>query len=350
MLGLLSIFDVSFGIFETMSSILIVFPVVLLCLVFAQSPSFYAATILLSKTSFGQMTLFSFICSISYMIHKLILHLFFEPLRTVEKEHLKERAWIHITESIFALSMFRNGMSLPLALVAVGLFLLKSCFWVTIDRIDYIGQFNFDKGYYFRLSFFIVILNIVNYMVIDYAVQQTLTKLSPWIMFGFDHLLLWIEFFTFMFKYLFFLSEINHGSIEWKASFMKKVELCTEFLKFSSLVAFFSYITQFYGLPIYLLRDLYISGRSFLNKVKEYIAYRKATLDMDRRYRTATATDLEASSDITCIICREDLLANYEIHSQKPKILPCGHILHFICLLSWLERQQSCPIWYFLLT
>lgn len=27
----------------------------------------------------------------------------------------------------------------------------------------------------------------------------------------------------------------------------------------------------------------------------------------------------------------------------RPKKLPCGHILHFACLRSWLERQQICP-------
>eukprot|EP00834_Sanchytrium_tribonematis_P007549 NODE_700_length_4628_cov_1.474718.p1 type:complete len:328 gc:universal NODE_700_length_4628_cov_1.474718:2907-3890(+) len=320
-------------------------PVILLGLIIAQSPSFYSATIILSKTSFGQMTLFGFICSISYTMHKFILNMFFEPLRTVEREHLKERAWIHVTESIFALSMFRNGMSLPLALCSVGLFLLKSCFWVSMDRIDYIGQFNFDKGYYIKLSIFVAVLNIVNYYVIEYAVQQTLIKLSPWIMFGFDHLLLWIEFLSYMFKYGFFLSEANSGPIEWKASFLKKVDLCCEFLKFSSLVAFFSYITQHYGLPIYLLRDLYVSGKNFTNKVKEYVRYRKATLDMDRKYATASPELLGSLDDTTCIICREELHPNYDSQRQKPKVLPCGHIFHFSCLLSWLERQQSCPVW-----
>ena len=333
-----------------MSNILFsIVPIAMLGAVYAQSPSFYAASILLSKTGFGQMTLFGCICSICFTIHKIILRLFFDPLRTVEKEHLKERAWIHVTESIFALSMFREGMSLPLALVAVFLFLLKSCFWVTVDRIDYIGQFNFEKRYYVKLAVFICVLNVINYYVVDYAIQQTIIKLSPWIMFGFDHLLIWIEFITFMFKYAFYLQELTHGPIEWKAPFMKKVELCCEFLKFSSLVAFFSYITQYYGLPIYLMRDLYISGRSFLNKIKEYIRYRKATLDMDRRYPTATEQDILNLNDNTCIICREELKFNFDHERQKPKILPCGHIFHFNCLLSWLERQQSCPIWYYLL-
>ena len=32
--------------------------------------------------------------------------------------------------------------------------------------------------------------------------------------------------------------------------------------------------------------------------------------------------------------------------NMTPKKLPCGHIFHFQCLRSWLERQQSCPTWF----
>lgn len=45
-----------------------------------------------------------------------------------------------------------------------------------------------------------------------------------------------------------------------------------------------------------------------------------------------------AQTDRTCIICREDMAV-----VDHPKKLPCGHIFHFRCLRSWLERQQSCP-------
>ena len=31
--------------------------------------------------------------------------------------------------------------------------------------------------------------------------------------------------------------------------------------------------------------------------------------------------------------------------NETPKKLQCGHIFHFHCLRSWLERQQSCPTW-----
>lgn len=58
-------------------------------------------------------------------------------------------------------------------------------------------------------------------------------------------------------------------------------------------------------------------------------------------------------SDRTCIICREDMVPQQPANernpnaaegpNQTPKKLPCGHIFHFYCLRSWLERQQSCP-------
>lgn len=81
---------------------------------------------------------------------------------------------------------------------------------------------------------------------------------------------------------------------------------------------------------------------------------------MNARYPDATAEEL--SRDGTCIICREEMrpwhqpaapggdnAANRRAsrvildERQRPKKLPCGHILHFGCLRSWLERQQVCP-------
>ena len=76
---------------------------------------------------------------------------------------------------------------------------------------------------------------------------------------------------------------------------------------------------------------------------------------MDQRYPNATEEELTAMSDRTCIICREEMVSTavQEPNTQSdgpnmtPKKLPCGHIFHFQCLRSWLERQQSCPTWYY---
>lgn len=116
----------------------------------------------------------------------------------------------------------------------------------------------------------------------------------------------------------------------------------------------------FAGIPIHMFRDLFLTTRSFLKRISDYLKYRNATRDMNSRYPDATPAELER--DGTCIICREDMTpweppnvphvnggaaprpnATPPDERKRPKKLPCGHILHVVCLRSWLERQQVCP-------
>ena len=116
----------------------------------------------------------------------------------------------------------------------------------------------------------------------------------------------------------------------------------------------------FSGIPIHMFRDLFVTTRSFLKRINDYLKYRNATKDMNSRYPDATQEELQR--DGTCIICREEMRTWQQPDEnrrpdgaarrvprsppderQRPKKLPCGHILHFGCLRSWLERQQVCP-------
>lgn len=133
---------------------------------------------------------------------------------------------------------------------------------------------------------------------------------------------------------------------------------------------------MFYGMPIHIIRDVAITIRSFFKRMSDFIRYRQATKDMNTRYPDASADEIQRED--VCIICREVMYAsqrtyeapdsqssqnhleenshdrNRNIDSNgaiaagnerfRPKKLPCGHILHYTCLRSWLERQQNCPI------
>ena len=103
------------------------------------------------------------------------------------------------------------------------------------------------------------------------------------------------------------------------------------------------------------MRDLFLSFRSFFKRVADFVRYRNATRDMNARYPDATPD--EVGREDVCIICREEMRPappttdangppqrmNPVAERMRPKKLPCGHILHFSCLRSWLERQQNCP-------
>lgn len=101
----------------------------------------------------------------------------------------------------------------------------------------------------------------------------------------------------------------------------------------------------FYGLPIHIVRDWFMTTRSFLKRLHALVRYRQALKHMDQ-YPDATAEEL--GREDTCIICREemrpwDAADAAQVERTRAKKLPCGHILHFGCLKSWLERQQVCP-------
>lgn len=136
-----------------------------------------------------------------------------------------------------------------------------------------------------------------------------------------------------------------------------------DFFKLVLYLTFFCVLCMFYGMPIHIIRDVALTIRSFYKRITDFVRYRQATRDMNARYPDASAEEV-AREDV-CIICREDMrpwqaqatagadqAGNSEPNSNgtaavderlRPKKLPCGHILHFACLRSWLERQQNCP-------
>ena len=158
-----------------------------------------------------------------------------------------------------------------------------------------------------------------------------------------------------------------------------------DFAKLLTYLTFFTVILLNYGIPLHILRDVWMTFRSFISRVSDLIRYRRATRDMDAQYPNATEEDVGRLGDRVCIICREEMvvagsgdrntdndaaqpdgLAGQEPEGQvdqrqptttptpvaddgpneTPKKLVCGHVFHFHCLRSWLERQQSCPTWY----
>ncbi|KAF7716556.1 Uncharacterized protein PECH_004357 [Penicillium ucsense] len=151
--------------------------------------------------------------------------------------------------------------------------------------------------------------------------------------------------------------EIDVPGWEEKGRWIFYLDLVTDFLKLVVYAGFFAILIRFFGLPIHILRDLVLTARSFVRRIGDFIRYRKATRDMSSRYPDATPE--ETAREDVCIICREEMISILPAAPTegapappppanvpdrlRPKKLPCGHVLHFACLRSWLERQQRCP-------
>jgi len=146
-------------------------------------------------------------------------------------------------------------------------------------------------------------------------------------------------------------TDIEVEGWEAKGRWVFYLDLATDFFKLVTYLSFFFILLIFYGLPLHIMRDVFLTCRSFFKRIGDFMRYRTATRDMNERYPDATEADF--GREDVCIICREEMRlyvppaqgqpTDPVAERMRPKKLPCGHVLHFSCLRSWLERQQICP-------
>ncbi|WVW79873.1 hypothetical protein I302_101843 [Kwoniella bestiolae CBS 10118] len=330
-------------------------------------PNFYAAAVALGRSSGALMVLANFALFNTILFGIGLKKIFFGQLRAIEYEHLFERLWIFLTESLLALTIFRDDFSAPFAFM-YGLLLFLKCFhWITADRVDYMDQIP-PPGpptlYHIRITSIILLLAIFDFALVSYSLEAILSEgVSAMVLFASEFTILNASILGTAARYTVGLVDLRRARgradappWEEKSMWLFYVDLTVDFMKLLTYLSFFLVILLHYGLPLHILRDVYMTLRSFVSRCGDLIRYRRATRDMDALYPDATEEEMERGGDRTCIICREEMIpravAEQEGNTgsgdgggpnETPKKLACGHIFHFHCLRSWLERQQSCP-------
>ncbi|GES76729.1 E3 ubiquitin-protein ligase synoviolin [Rhizophagus clarus] len=340
---------------------------------FRQRPNFYAACIYLSKSSACIMILMNMGFFLTIVLGKILQTVFFGSLRAVEIEHLYERAWYAFTETCLAMTIFRDEFNTSFVVTFTILLFLKIFHWLCQDRVEFMEQSPaVPISFHIRMISLMEILGIIDLILASYAINIAMhNEPNMMIMFAFEYSILTATILSTIIKYILNVIDMRREE-QWenKSIYVFYLELVTDFIKLIVYLIFFAIILVFYGIALHIIRDLYVTLRSFLQKCGDLIRYRRATRNMNERYPSATNEELERLSDRTCIICREEMIAaaavnnnannNNDAEPQRhnngdrrqgsnnnmgdvPKKLPCGHIFHFHCLRSWLERQQSCP-------
>ncbi|CAG8606426.1 3530_t:CDS:10 [Ambispora gerdemannii] len=341
---------------------------------FRQRSNFYAACIYLSKSSACMMILMNMGFFLMIIFGQILQHIFFGRLRALEIEHLYERAWYAVTETCLAMTIFRDEFDTKFFVTFTTLLFLKIFHWLCQDRVEYMEQLRVVRfSFHLRMVALMEILCTMDFILVLYAVGITMEKgPNMMIMFAFEYAILAATILSTFCKYVLNIIELRREE-PWqnKSLYVFYLELVTDFFKLITYLIFFASILKSYGLPLHIIRDVYVTLRSFLQKCGDLVRYRRATRNMNERYPNATVEELERLSDRTCIICREEMIAVVDVvanvaeapqgdaaraaqhrtpqqppnngSGDTPKKLPCGHIFHFHCLRSWLERQQSCP-------
>lgn len=336
--------------------------------------NFYSVAIYLSKSNRSVLILANFGLLVALLCGQLVQQIFFGALRPQEVERLYDRLWFFVTESLLAFTIFRDDFDIPFALMFGFLLFVRSFHWLASDRIEWMDQRPYPGPptlFHIRMTSLFVILWCIDLLMFAVAVESTLKNgIGGMMMFASEYAILMASATNTTAKYCVCVIDLRRArqrggenAPPWqnKSMWVFYIELVTDFLKLTTYLLFFLLIVAFYGLPLNIIRDVYLTGRSFVTRLRALIRYRAATRNMDERYPDASEAEMSAMTDRTCIICREEMFVhgvsgnqagdlgsnpaqqNSDGPNTTPKKLPCGHVFHFYCLRSWLERQQSCP-------
>ncbi|ATZ54026.1 Bchrd1 [Botrytis cinerea B05.10] len=386
---------------------------------FNQRANFYSACVYLAQSNLCLMILINLILFIFSSFMYGLQRLCYGPLRPIEIEQLYEKAWFAITETCLAMTIFREEVGAWFLVMFVALLTGKVWGWIGDGRVEILEQqppAN-PKLFHIRLSISLAVSVIYDAWLMSYTINTVIQQARPnmMVMFLFEFAVLTVSSSSTACRYLISVMEmrvvkkqteerlierkrevreeraemirqreiaraeagenyqeptaplpseddVEEMDIEvpgWEAKgqWVLTLDLITDFMKLSIYSSFFFILFTFYGLPIHIMRDLFVTARSFVKRLTAFLRYRRATHDMNSRYEDATVEDIQRED--TCIICREEMrpwsVTNPPVPAgaqprpgtvnerTRPKKLPCGHILHLGCLKSWLERQQVCP-------
>ncbi|KAG5646278.1 hypothetical protein DXG03_003874 [Asterophora parasitica] len=261
--------------------------------------NFYSVAISLAKSNRSVLALANFGFLFSLLCGHIVQRIFFGTLRANEVERLYDRLWFFITESLLAFTIFRDEFDIPFALMFGFLLFVKSFHWLAGDRIEWMDQRPYPGPsplFHIRMMALFIILWTTDFIMFLIAVENTLAHgVGGMVLFASEYGILMASVLNTISRYLLSTYELrragrrggeNAPPWENKSMWVFYIELATDFLKLTTYLVFFIIIITFYGLPLNIVRDVYITARSFVTRLRALHRYQTATRNMDQSRRT----------------------------------------------------------------
>jgi len=316
---------------------------------FYNKKQFYPSVVYLTKSNSSMAVIYMQAFVFALLIGKLMNKIFFGQLRPIEMEHLFERSWYVITETCLAFTVFRDDFSPKFVTMFTLLLFLKCFHWLAEDRVDYMERSPIiTMLFHLRIIGLMILLLILDINFVYTAYTHTLVKgASVQLVFGFEYAILFVNVISTFVRYLLHTIDLqNENPWENKGIYMLYTDLVLGFCRVVLYLTFMSLMIKIHTFPLFAIRPMYLSLRSFKKAFNDVVMSRRAIQNLNIMYPDVTQEQLSNYSDTICIICREEMsnaANNADASIQQIKKLPCDHIFHKSCLRSWFQRQQTCP-------
>jgi E3 ubiquitin-protein ligase synoviolin len=326
----------------------------------------YLALVYLSSSKWAYIVLGNALVASLIWTFQVFTSVFMNGLRLAEAEGLGDFFRWNITETCLALTMFRSELNVQTGILFLILVLAKCLHWVADMREGHLRmteeaivihpntQWPAIRWPHFQLLLCLGLLQLLDILAVVQCGQDILLNgPSVSILFAFEGAILLVSVISnILLWHLHVLDGLLHSLHEtsepssrvhrwihpWKdhkATLVFAVEVQAQAAKFLFYVTFFAIVMTYYGMPINLFREVYLSFQSLKQRLVAFGKYRQLMANMNR---FASPTQEEIDEDSSCIICRDEMTV------ETTKRLPgCGHLFHKSCLREWLVQQQSCP-------
>ena len=317
------------------------------CVLFAVATrvQFYPVMVFLGTSKGATAVLVNALIATTVLVGYSWVALFLGRLRDAEIESAWDNMRFSVTETAFALTTFRDELNFRVGLLFVLLLFAKVFHLLNEARIVHIEQTQQTT----RLTHARTVALSLTLAALDVAVINGCARYvaangaSVYLLFAFEHAVLLIALHTTVIRYAMAVYD-SHYRGRWhnKGMYEMYVSLVGEALQFSAYLSFATVVLIYYGIPIHLMRQLYVSFRNLVERMAHVVRFRRLVGDLNTRFPDATPEEI-AATDGVCIICRDDMTEATAQVSGVPKKLQCGHLFHSYCLQNWLERQFTCP-------
>lgn len=372
---------------------------------FRKSHSFLQWTIKLNQ-GFSFIIICAFVLVNFLLIWQGLTTLLFGELRLIEQEHIFERLPLIVIPMVMIVSQFNSSQIFNVLIFTVGFLMMQVFTWILRDRLEGLLQTINEHTTFTKLLFsnFIrnmIIFAILNYFTTKYTffdnLKQFYNDLNSTnfvlITFGYNFTSILIQYLNLLLHtilnfYAFYYNQSSRHSSQHNTTNFDSDEIESddddddeqEFEGKFIYEKYIDFITKLFDVILDLTFGIPFKFRTFYIKdlVMDTVVLVKRGVDISTMWKNNAKLNDKLPDiipedlidhDNICIVCMDDLVElsherrhkvevnngddqhvlftqediNSMSKNKRPKILPCGHMLHFSCLKHWMERSQTCP-------